>query len=211
MDGMQHCLGVLSYLRQLLSSESFVDVTLCCLGGSLRAHRVLLSACSPYLQKLLLEHPSSEHTTIILADVHREDMRALLQFMYTGGVAVSRDRLGSFLLTAEALQVKVLKDVSDSYPSSSPDVKVAVAELQQCCPPGFAKPPPRPLGGMCPPACGLLPEHAYEAMMHLPHHLPPHLQVPCQEVFCVFGLYNDHVIKTPDYNCRILFKQGWTG
>lgn len=50
MDGMQHCLGVLSYLRQLLSSESFVDVTLCCLGGSLRAHRVLLSACSPYLQ-----------------------------------------------------------------------------------------------------------------------------------------------------------------
>lgn len=45
-----HQAGLLSYLRQMLVSEIFVDVTLCCQNRRLKAHRVLLSACSPYLQ-----------------------------------------------------------------------------------------------------------------------------------------------------------------
>lgn len=45
-----HQMGVMDYLRQLLVSEVFVDVTLCCQNKRFKAHRILLSACSSYLQ-----------------------------------------------------------------------------------------------------------------------------------------------------------------
>jgi hypothetical protein len=45
-----HQMGVMDYLRQLLVSEVFVDVTLCCQNRRFKAHRILLSACSSYLQ-----------------------------------------------------------------------------------------------------------------------------------------------------------------
>ncbi|KAL1138433.1 hypothetical protein AAG570_008497 [Ranatra chinensis] len=45
-----HEVGLLGFLRQMLSSEAFVDVTLCCQNRKLNAHRILLSASSPYLQ-----------------------------------------------------------------------------------------------------------------------------------------------------------------
>lgn len=48
-----HQVGLLTYLRQMLTSEVFVDVTLCCQSKQLKAHRVLLSASSPYLQVLV--------------------------------------------------------------------------------------------------------------------------------------------------------------
>lgn len=62
------------------------------------------------LQEVLLAHPASDHTTIILDDVEAEDMRLLLDFIYTGGVAVPEDRLESFLAAADALGVTVLRD-----------------------------------------------------------------------------------------------------
>ena len=43
---------------QLLQSESFVDVTLTTdEGQSLKCHKVMLSACSPYFQQLFMENP----------------------------------------------------------------------------------------------------------------------------------------------------------
>jgi len=45
---------------QLLQNECFVDVTLACDGRSMKAHKMVLSACSPYFQTLLAETPYSE-------------------------------------------------------------------------------------------------------------------------------------------------------
>ncbi|KAJ1528520.1 hypothetical protein ONE63_006927 [Megalurothrips usitatus] len=108
-------------------------------------------------------------------------MRALLQFMYTGGVAVSRERIGSFLLTAEALQVKVLKDMPSALPSCSDSGCYSVSRSQRSSPPGFSK--PRHLAALapmgCPPSCSLLPPHLHQAPPHHLHpHLPPHLFPP---------------------------------
>ncbi|XP_067000053.2 uncharacterized protein [Anabrus simplex] len=104
----KHQAGVLTHLRNLLASEAFADVTLCCEGRRLRAHRVLLSASSPYLQRVLLDHPGTDHVTIILHEILYEDMQSLLEFMYTGSVVVPQDRLTSLLRAAETLDVKVL-------------------------------------------------------------------------------------------------------
>jgi len=44
---------VAEIFTQLLQAESMVDVTLCAEGHKIRAHRIVLSACSPYFQVCL--------------------------------------------------------------------------------------------------------------------------------------------------------------
>lgn len=47
-----HQSNLLAVFDQLLTSEAFVDVTLAVEGQMLRAHKMVLSACSPYFQVL---------------------------------------------------------------------------------------------------------------------------------------------------------------
>lgn len=45
--------SILSSFRHLRDEEDFVDVTLACDSSSYTAHKVVLSACSPYFRRLL--------------------------------------------------------------------------------------------------------------------------------------------------------------
>lgn len=45
--------SILSSFRHLRDVEDFVDVTLACESNSFTAHKVVLSACSPYFRQLL--------------------------------------------------------------------------------------------------------------------------------------------------------------
>lgn len=42
----------LSQFEALKDDEDFVDVTMSCSGQSMKAHKVVLSACSPYLKSI---------------------------------------------------------------------------------------------------------------------------------------------------------------
>lgn len=81
-----HQSNLLSVFDQLLHDESFVDVTLAVEGQLLRAHKMVLSACSPYFQALFVNHPD-KHPIVILKDVPYSDMKSLLDFMYRGEVS----------------------------------------------------------------------------------------------------------------------------
>lgn len=48
-----HSDSIISEFETLLGQEDFVDVTLSCDKLSLKAHKVVLSACSTYFSKLL--------------------------------------------------------------------------------------------------------------------------------------------------------------
>ncbi|XP_019888085.1 protein abrupt isoform X7 [Ooceraea biroi] len=104
--------SILNSFRHLRDEEDFVDVTLACDNNrSFTAHKVVLSACSPYFRKLLKANPC-QHPIIILRDVPASDMESLLRFMYHGEVHVSQDQLGAFLKTAQLLHVRGLADVN---------------------------------------------------------------------------------------------------
>lgn len=103
---------MLSVFDQLLHDESFVDVTLAVDGQVLRAHKMVLSACSPLFQALFIGHPD-KHPIVILKDVPYNDMRCLLDFMYRGEVSVDQDRLTAFLKVAESLRIKGLTEVNE--------------------------------------------------------------------------------------------------
>lgn len=119
MSSQRYCLrwnnhqsNLLSVFDQLLHDESFVDVTLAVEGQLLRAHKMVLSACSPYFQALFVNHPD-KHPIVILKDVPYSDMKSLLDFMYRGEVSVDQDRLTAFLRVAESLRIKGLTEVNE--------------------------------------------------------------------------------------------------
>lgn len=89
-----------------------MDVTLAVDGKYLKAHKMVLSACSPYFQALFVGHPD-KHPIVILKDIPYTDMRSLLDFMYRGEVSVDQDRLTMFLKVAESLRIKGLTEVNE--------------------------------------------------------------------------------------------------
>ncbi|XP_001660258.2 protein bric-a-brac 1 isoform X4 [Aedes aegypti] len=100
-----------SVFDQLLQNESFVDVTLACDGKSIKAHKMVLSACSPYFQTLFFENPC-QHPIIIMRDVKWPELKAIVDFMYKGEINVSQDQIGPLLKIAEMLKIRGLADVN---------------------------------------------------------------------------------------------------
>lgn len=114
-----HQNNLLGVFSQLLQDESLVDVTLACAEGhSIRAHKVVLSACSSYFRSLFVDHPG-RHPIVILKDVSFSELRTLVEFMYRGEVNVEYCRLSALLKTAESLKVKGLAEMTHLRGASS--------------------------------------------------------------------------------------------
>ncbi|TGZ32703.1 Uncharacterized protein DBV15_00945 [Temnothorax longispinosus] len=85
---------------QLLQSESFVDVTLACDGHSVKAHKMVLSACSPYFQALFFDNPC-QHPIVIMKDIKWPELKAAVEFMYKGEINVSQEQIGPNIVVPE--------------------------------------------------------------------------------------------------------------
>lgn len=107
--------SIITAFESLQNTEDLADVTLTCEGISVKAHKIILSACSPYFRTVFKENPCP-HPIVILKDVFYIDLLAVLNFMYHGEVLVSKDQLKSFLQTAEVLQVSGLNGYNDFNP-----------------------------------------------------------------------------------------------
>ncbi|VVD01807.1 unnamed protein product [Leptidea sinapis] len=112
---VSHVTGAFNILR---FEHELVDVTLCCDGGKIKAHKMLLSACSNYFKQIFKENPCN-HPVIIFRNFKYEDLNAIVNFMYHGEVNIFQEQLESFLNTAELLEVKGLTDnlEDESYKS----------------------------------------------------------------------------------------------
>jgi len=93
--------------RELREEKDFFDVTLACDDSQVQAHKVILSACSPFFRNVLRRNPH-QHPLLYLKGVKYKDILSVLNFMYMGEVNVAQDELNSFLAVAEDLRVKGL-------------------------------------------------------------------------------------------------------
>ena len=90
----------------LLETGDLTDVTLVCDDlKELRAHKLILSGCSPVLRRIIFSHPQAQ-PVIHLRGTPYEDMRALVQFMYLGETAVAQHRVIKFLNLARDFGMK---------------------------------------------------------------------------------------------------------
>lgn len=106
---------------QLLQSESFVDVTLACDGNQIKAHKIVLSACSPYFQSLFFDNPC-QHPIIIMRDVKWPELKAIVEFMYKGEINVNQEQISPLLAIAEMLQIRGLAEVNNEQSGGSDDL-----------------------------------------------------------------------------------------
>ncbi|CAH0702954.1 unnamed protein product [Spodoptera exigua] len=128
-----HQSNLLGVFSQLLHDESLVDVTLACSeGASIRAHKVVLSACSSYFRSLFVDHPS-RHPIVILKDVGLEELRTLVDFMYKGEVNVQYCQLPALLKTAESLQVKGLAEMT-TLSAAGIETRKVQEPMEECQP-----------------------------------------------------------------------------
>ncbi|KAF2905979.1 hypothetical protein ILUMI_00210 [Ignelater luminosus] len=102
-----HTSNILQMFIEHLHKESLVDVTLACEGQFIKAHKMVLSACSPYFQELFTVHPA-DHPYIIMNGMKYVTLQQMIDFMYEGEIRVADEDLDNLLITAENLQVKGL-------------------------------------------------------------------------------------------------------
>ncbi|XP_072382451.1 uncharacterized protein lola isoform X15 [Diabrotica undecimpunctata] len=132
-DDQQFCLRwnnhqstLVAVFDTLLENGTLVDCTLAAEGKCLNAHKVVLSACSPYFEALLSKH-FDKHPILILKDVKFQELKAMMDYMYRGEVNISQDQLGALLKAAESLQIKGLSDnrkgETDRKPTPAPPPK----------------------------------------------------------------------------------------
>ena len=95
-----------SMFKDLYEEEKYSDVTLVCDDQTqFKAHKIVLSACSPVFKKIIDNNPS-QHPLIYLRGIQSYEMESILQFMYLGEGKFYYERMGEFVKVAKDLEVK---------------------------------------------------------------------------------------------------------
>jgi len=120
--------------EELRTDTDFTDVTLACEDQSIKAHKVVLSACSPFFKKLLKTYPHPK-PLIYMNGMKASSLKAIIDFLYLGEANVFQEELDSFLALAEELQLKGLEGNSEEnvpkHPTETFDHAERVAEVNR--------------------------------------------------------------------------------
>ena len=103
-------------LKEMMTSNDFADVTLVCDDKKeIKAHRNILSACSPVFKNMLKIDQQSNHPVIYLRGIQHLQMEAILKFVYLGETSIHQDILTEFIQTAKLLEIREFdKSVEES-------------------------------------------------------------------------------------------------
>lgn len=104
--------NMVNVFDQIFHDEKYVDVTLVCEGTFIKAHKIVLSACSPYFQQIF-DTVASPHPVIVLKDMLLSELKPILDFMYKGEIYVAKEQIGVLLRVAESLKVRGLAEVAE--------------------------------------------------------------------------------------------------
>ncbi|KAK1131982.1 hypothetical protein K0M31_016124 [Melipona bicolor] len=126
-----HLANLSGLFEGLYKSGSLTDTTLACQGGMLRAHRLVLAACSPYFERVFKEH-YGEQPILILKGVAVEEMECLLDFMYRGSIDVAEEHLPSLIKTATDLEIRGLSGEQRNQENSRSPYTRVETRMQRC-------------------------------------------------------------------------------
>jgi hypothetical protein len=98
---------MLEQAKNLCDRQDFVDVTIYCEDGVVRAHQMLLAVASPFLKLLFQTSPlyGIEDICLILPETKACLVQALIHFVYTGTVVSKEDNFYSLMKLVYALSI----------------------------------------------------------------------------------------------------------
>ena len=96
-------------LNDMLRSDEFTDITLVTDDQKqIRAHRVILSACSQVFRNMMRAPTIYPHSqmVIFLRGIQHHEMEMVLKFMYQGEVSIKREEVNEFANVAKSIGIK---------------------------------------------------------------------------------------------------------
>ena len=110
-----------------MTSEDFTDVTLVTDDKkTIKAHRNILSACSPVFKNILQMEITNSHPVIYLRGIQYTEIESILQFIYLGEVNFYQERMIDFLSVSKNLEIRELSkyEPDPSRPKNEDTVSV---------------------------------------------------------------------------------------
>ena len=114
-------------MKEMMTSEDFADVTLVSDDKKIiKAHRNILSTCSPVFKDILYTQTQSNHPVIYLRGIQYSEIESILQFMYLGEAKFYEERMNEFLFVVKNLEIK---ELSNGFESKEPELHHTPIEL----------------------------------------------------------------------------------
>ena len=121
-------------MRDMMRSEDFADVTLVTNDKkALKAHRNILSACSPVFKDILQMSIQSNHPMIYLNGIQYSEIESILQFMYLGEAKFYEERMNEFFCAVKDLKIKELSEVVNSSGQGHDHTRKEATEEVKVC------------------------------------------------------------------------------
>ena len=96
-------------MREMMTSDDFTDVTLVTDDkNTIKAHRNILSACSPVFKNILQMEINNSHPVIYLRGIQYPEIESILQFIYLGEAKFNEERMNEFLSVSKNLEIQEL-------------------------------------------------------------------------------------------------------
>merc|ERR1712243_532762 len=108
----------------MMTSNEMTDITLVSEDRkSFKAHKIILSACSPVFKSIINDGALS-NPTVFLRGIHSNEIVSILQFIYLGEATFYQERMNEFLNVATSLEIKEItktetqlkKNFENKYP-----------------------------------------------------------------------------------------------
>ena len=115
-------------LQDMLKIYKFTDVTLVCDDQiQFKAHKLVLSACSEFFQRIIRDIPQQE-SVIYLRGIQHQEMESILEFMYQGKATVYKSRMDEFLKVANDLEVKEISNgvPMENFQAADNEIKIEI-------------------------------------------------------------------------------------
>ena len=88
--------------QEYYANEEFLDTTLVCKDGSVRAHKIVVASQSKFFEEVLVSNPC-KHPVIVMLDMDFETLKCLVEYMYHGKVSFKAPILDNFVKAANIL------------------------------------------------------------------------------------------------------------
>ena len=120
-------------MQEMMTSGDFADVTLVSDDKrSIKAHRNVLSACSPVFKSILQLEPQHNHSVIYLRGIQHSQMKSILQFIYLGEATFyGKTMIDEFLLLGKDLQIKELMENNEYNQNPESTFENDMAEVEK--------------------------------------------------------------------------------
>lgn len=105
----RHAISILELMNQMRRTSELCDVCLQVGNSRIQAHKIVLSASSPYFRAMFTgELVESKQTDIVIRDIDEQAMEMIIDFCYTSKITVDEKSVQNLLPAACLLQVKFI-------------------------------------------------------------------------------------------------------